>query len=138
MEWVISKDWIKNHLKWMYEVYEKIFVLNPKINDLEAQEEGYNQERMRTDLWEIKEAIEDNEYPSSILTKFEKCETEIFRLYDALKTINREKLNSRKPSYDDDAKVTKELFGSELRNQSYCEKNAIEVVDIENKQRLMI
>ena len=122
----------------MHKLYEKLFVLNTKINDLETKQERYSEERMRRELWEIKEAIEDNRSFSSIFKKFENCEKEIFRLYDALRTINKEQWKSRTNEGEDRAKAPKESFGSGHHDQSYCDKNATVVVHIEKKQRLRI
>ena len=138
MEWLIPKDWVKNCQDWMHKLYEKLFVLNTKINDLETKQERYSEERMRRELWETKEAIEDNRSFSSIFKKLENCEKEIFRLYDAFRTINKEQWKSRTNEGEDRAKARKESFGPGHHDQSYCNKNATVVVHIEKKQRLRI
>ena len=88
MECIVSKGWLKSYVKKTGNFFEQFNVWDFHSNDSEMDEENFGEEDMRKYLSDVREAIQENRSSTSIFEKLERCEREIFGVYNTLRILN--------------------------------------------------
>ena len=91
MECIVSKGWLKSYVKKTGNFFEQFNVWDFHSNDSHMGEEDFDEEHMRKYLSDIREAIQENRSSTTIFKKLERCEREIFGVYNTLRNLNMER-----------------------------------------------
>ena len=80
---------MRNLFSWGNVGSKENFELKSRNDDFLGESKDCDEDRMRRNLNDIKEAIKENRPHSSIFKKIEKCEKEVFQLYSTSRIDNR-------------------------------------------------